>query len=328
MNDIIERIHQDILDRTVPLCDILLKAKLLAHYLRNEEFSQWIKNELDGYDTQRAVPNYRRLPVESIGIFSDGLDDRLNRPIPRSTIPEHLLENISFIWVYQGVRSVEQLAQQNRLSGPWPGDWIGTYNRYNLREYPGLRHATLISADRPIMGSDYAQILYTVRSRLQDFILELSDLPWNIAQGQPPQGQIEQLVAVTIYNNAQGGNVSTFDQRGQQVQSQNNAAGDVNIAGDININTIQTPSDFIRNLQRVKGELTKASEAQIIDAEIVTDADYEIACAIQEAKKSTPDKKSITEHIDRAKGLLENMTATAGLASALVKLVEAAQKLF
>lgn len=325
MNDIIERIQQDILNPAVPLADIFLKAKLLAHQLKNEEFKQWVKHEVDGYPEAILVPDYRKLPVESLGTFSNGVYTHSNQPMMLSEVPDDLKETVAHVWITQGIRSIEEMARQGTLYAIWKGDWIGYFNYHNMGN---MNTYHLVEARRPILGSTFAQILQTVRSRLQDFILELSDLPWNIAQGQPPQGQIEQLVAVTIYNNAQGGNVSTFDQRGQQVQSQNNAAGDVNIAGDININTIQTPSDFIRDLQRVKGELTKASEAQIIDAEIVTDADYEIASAIQEAKKPTPNKKSIIEHVDRAKGLLENVTATAGLATALVKLVEAAQKLF
>jgi hypothetical protein len=39
MNDIIERIQNDILNPTVPLGSILLKAKVLANQLKNDEFT-------------------------------------------------------------------------------------------------------------------------------------------------------------------------------------------------------------------------------------------------------------------------------------------------
>ena len=47
MNNVIETIQHDILDPAVSLNTILLKAKVLAHQLKNEHFKQWVKHELD-----------------------------------------------------------------------------------------------------------------------------------------------------------------------------------------------------------------------------------------------------------------------------------------
>jgi myo-inositol-1-phosphate synthase len=53
-----------------------------------------------------------------------------------------------------------------------------------------------------------------------------------------------------------------FDQRGQKVTYQYNAAG------DINFGNVQNRADLISELKKLKDEISKAGEAEVIDAEI------------------------------------------------------------
>lgn len=104
-------------------------------------------------------------------------------------------------------------------------------------------------------------MVQTVRSRLQDFILELSDIPWNMGERPLASDQIEKLVAVTIYNN-QGETVSTFDQRGQQVQSQNNAARDVNISGGIGVSNNADLVQAVRALRELLDQVEQGKQKE------------------------------------------------------------------
>jgi hypothetical protein len=113
----------------------------------------------------------------------------------------------------------------------------------------------------------------------------------------------------------------TFDQRGQQVTYQYNAAR------DINIGAVQNKVELIDQLEKLKTEVSKAEAAEIIDAEIATDARYEIERAVNLAKKATPDKKTVIERLEGAARLLQGITAAAGLIEALGKAVEQVQKL-
>ena len=120
--------------------------------------------------------------------------------------------------------------------------------------------------------------------------------------------------------------MATFDQRGQQVTYQYNAAG------DINFGAVRNRADAVCELEKLKAEVTKAAEAQVIDAEVATDVEYHLAKAVQQAKKPDPDKPTIVRHLKGAQELVEsvagNVTAASGLAAALAQAAAAVQALF
>ncbi len=72
MDDIVERIQEEILNPEVALHTILLKAKLLAHHLKNDRFKQWVKYELDGYSDIDKVPDYRIFYTPLLGYIFNG----------------------------------------------------------------------------------------------------------------------------------------------------------------------------------------------------------------------------------------------------------------
>jgi AbiTii len=317
VKDIIQSIQQDILNSNESLANILLKAKVLAHQLKNNEFKRWVKNELDGYDEVDVLPDYRILELQSRGTFFNGAWKYEGCPIALHTVPPKLRDCVNTMHVVQGVHAIEEMAQKENLVRPWPGDLVAYFNSHKVYDTYNL-----IEAHSPILGSNFAQILQTARSRLQDFILEISDLSWNMGSELLSAEKIGQLFQLTIHNNIQGSNMSTFDQRGQQVQNQYNAARDVNIG------SIQNQTVFLQELQKIKDEVSRAGEAKILIEDVVVDVEYEITKASQETKKTEPKKAKILEHMSKAKTLLEGTVATTGLATALMKLIEAAQNLF
>lgn len=230
-DEIINSIQSDILDPTVSISTILLKAKVLAHKLENERFKNWVRYELDGYPNEsEELPDYRIIDTHSVG-FIRGINSTINNvPLGLSGTPEWFREGISKIKFSAGITTVEEMAStRDPINFPWPAEWIAVWEHY-----VGSRanFQQLLQANRLVPSQKFAQIVQTVRSRLQDFVLELSDLPWDMNKQPVPSERIANLVSLIIYNN-QEGTVSTFDQRGQQVKNQNNAARDINIAGDI-----------------------------------------------------------------------------------------------
>lgn len=116
--------------------------------------------------------------------------------------------------------------------------------------------------------------------------------------------------------------MSIFDQRGQQVNYQYNAAG------DINFGATQNRIDVVREMEKLKAEVVKAAQAQVVEAEVATDAEYQLTKAIQHATKPEPNKKTILDHLNEAKALIGGVTALGAMVPALVQAAEAVQKLF
>ncbi len=320
MNDIIQRIQQDILDKDVSLSDVLLRAKLLAYQLKNDEFKSWVKSELDGYRDQDDPPDYRIISGPSLGFFSNRAVTLSDVVVTLSGLPEWLQDQAGRVRIRDSIRAIEELTRGQQAYATWPAEWIAVWNNIHCQDFfrPPLLHAK-----RPIAPHTFAQIITTVRSRLQDFMLEISDLPWNMSGGAPlPREEVQRLVSVYIYNHPEGGKVSVFDQRNQQVNYQYNAAG------DINFGAVQNQIALVHQLEALKAELRKAGDAQVIDGEIVDDAEYQLTKAISQAKKPEPDKKTLVEHLSTAKTFLETTAAAVALVGDIGAAIDAVQKLF
>jgi hypothetical protein len=116
--------------------------------------------------------------------------------------------------------------------------------------------------------------------------------------------------------------MAIFDQRGQKVTYQYNAAG------DINFGAVHNRRDLVGELGKLYGEMAKAIQAGVFDEAVATEADYQVKKAVQEAKKSNPDKTTITSHLSGAKTVIEGVTAASGLVTGLVKAIEVVKQFF
>lgn len=60
MKELINKIIQDLGDEK-PISGILLKSQIVASELGNQEFSNWIFPEQNGYTDVKSLPDYRKL---------------------------------------------------------------------------------------------------------------------------------------------------------------------------------------------------------------------------------------------------------------------------
>jgi ubiquitin-protein ligase len=214
MNDIvniIKQIQSDIINPQVALESILLKAKVLAHYLDNNELKKWVKNELDGYPNTNGLPDYRITGAALFGTFFNGVYQYSNHIISITTIPQDLREFVGKVYFPQGLVGLEGMAKNGNLRHPMPGDWVDLYNILNA-ESLSHGHYKLIEAHHPVPDTSIIQTLGAIRSRLQDFVLEISSLPWDMAHEPPPSEQISKIFQVTIYHNSGEINMTDIQQ--------------------------------------------------------------------------------------------------------------------
>jgi AbiTii len=190
---------------------ILLKTKVLAHYLDDYELKKWVRNELDGYPDNNSLPDYRITSATLFGTFFNGVYKHSNQIISVTNIPQDLRKFVGKVYFPQSLVGLEGMAKNGNLRNPMPGDWVNLYNIFNA-ESLSHGHYQLIEAYHPITDTSIIQTIGSIRSRLQDFVLEISNLPWDIAHNPPPSEQVAKIFQVTIYHNSGEINMSDIQQ--------------------------------------------------------------------------------------------------------------------
>jgi hypothetical protein len=113
-----------------------------------------------------------------------------------------------------------------------------------------------------------------------------------------------------------------FDQRRQRVNCQYNASG------NINFGAVENRVNLIGELEKLKEEVVLAGNSSVDYSEIVTDTQYQIQKALDQARKPEPTKSVILDHLSRAKGFAKGLVEAGGLVTGIMKAIELVQKLF
>lgn len=303
------QIQSDLVGDSASLSATLRKSKVLASQLESDELSQWVAKELDGYESRDDLPDYRVLATSVAGTWTNGYYQVTNRALHLSSINDENLQNLLTEFpVYQGIRSVEEFAQMSDDKRFQVSADVTAYVNTFVSE-AGYGYSQLHFT---IGRHNFEQILDTVRNRLLDFVLRL-DKRWNPEAPPPPTEAVRELVSVVIYNNPRGGDMSYFDQRGQSVGYQFNAAGNINIDG------VGTVEQFAEQLAQLRSEISTAASAGAIPEEASVEAQHEVLEASRELNSEHPEPEIISSHLGRAKELLGDFQAAVSLVAVLAK---------
>lgn len=170
------KIGRDLVDPSVPVSDILRKAKVLGHLLKNDEFSRWVNAELEGYETADAVPDYRKLGPSTLGRFGGPLNRTITQEIPLSYLPDNLHALTEPVGIGMGVKAIEaaaaEAATEDNHQVPWPPEAV-VQARGHIRMTGGFE---LVHAWRPFSKVQMEEILDQVRNRLLEFLLQLQQI--------------------------------------------------------------------------------------------------------------------------------------------------------
>ena len=114
------------------------------------------------------------------------------------------------------------------------------------------------------------------------------------------------------------------------IQDHQNVINQVNaeLTGDIYFRDVHNKTELVAELRKFLIELYKEMGAGNVKQNISIDIESCIAKAIVEIEKTKPKKKSILDHIEGAKSLLDGITSATGLVTALMEAVKIARGLF
>ncbi len=207
---LLREIQDAAIDSDTELAALLRKCKVLAARLGNDDFKQWVNNELVGYEDIESLPEYRKLYVNSKGHFSGPFQSGLrNADIPMSCVPKKLRDKLSHSYMLQSVAGLEALAEGSKsgtASEPWNPDIVA---HFGDKIYEGMN---CMQAWKVIPMTSVVSALDNVRNRILSFVLEIeSEAPdageAAINSNPVPQEKIHQIFNTYITGDVQ--NIAT-----------------------------------------------------------------------------------------------------------------------
>jgi len=314
-SSILKRLQTDLLDPNVSIVDIMRLAIVLSYELHYDELNLWAQKELSGYKEDEPLPDYRQLQCGAMGTLFNGYWKVTQVLVPISMIPDKWLqERLSLLEVRDGLRKVADVANEPELKMATSAETMYLVNSAHLFE-SGHSYIELFLT---VSHLDFAQVLDTVRNRLLIFVLELNQA-W-AGDTVPRQEDLHHMFTINVTNSQSGGNMSTFDQRNQRVNYQYNAAG------NINIETVNSRQDILREVDSIREEIISARQAGVLDKDDAAKADLYLSDAAAEGRKENPNKATFKDYLDKAKSHLPTIASVAGIVNAVIKLIEIADK--
>lgn len=208
------------------LTDALLKTKVLLHKIGHKALTEWVNHELNGYPDRDNVPSYRLLSAQVRVNASNGAWQLTSHPIPLAHLGKESRNALEIVKMDQSLSVLEKFTEEEsgHLQSPIPME-------FNGRLGEGLGNGYHISsAWCEVQLSGLVQILAQVRSRLLDFILELSEE----FDGELNEDEVKirgsALDAENLFNNTIFGDNTTILVGSSNKQSVNNT----NLKGDFN----------------------------------------------------------------------------------------------
>lgn len=208
--DLIEQIINELVNPETPLSSILLKTKVLASRIQNEELRKWVNNEFDGYSFRKDVPEYRKYEVIVEGDFIIGRMKYTNHVVPTNGLDDFLTEDINFISLQHSVSTLEKMMTgSNVFTIPFTAEVMSTiaqnwqsYNDHLIHLYSCRQKVSIVAVH---------QTISMVRNRLLNFMLKIDEEFGNLSELElkNSNNQITTLVHQIITISGDGNVVNT-----------------------------------------------------------------------------------------------------------------------
>lgn len=174
---ILDDIIADSTNDAVSTSNLLRKVQVVAHRVQATELLQWVRQELNGYDSVDGLPEYRAaLPVNVLGTWS--MPGRLmKQALSSGTIPDEARDALFRINMNQSLAELEEFMNapdDKELGYPWDQMQVLIYNKWVKEgKAPGLMYASVLEANRLISKGMLRGVIDAVRNTALNFALEL-----------------------------------------------------------------------------------------------------------------------------------------------------------
>jgi hypothetical protein len=171
LEDIIEGATND----SVTTSNLLRKVKVVAHYLKASEVSEWVEFELNGYLDPNVLPIYRgKLRTPVIGQWTGYFGSSAKQMLSAVGLPAEA-DALFHTNMHQPIAELEGLAAlPEDPSHSWDPWQVGQYNQWNAEgKGAWMENMKLLSAHRVVTRASIRGVIDTVRNTALDFALNL-----------------------------------------------------------------------------------------------------------------------------------------------------------
>jgi hypothetical protein len=168
---IIDNLIDQLVADSTTLTGILIKTKVLAFKLKNQELKDWIDNELNGYPNG-PLPPYRILPCQVLGDISNGFQRAKNYPIPLTALDARQKETFLTVTLFQSISTLDSFVHNNdnsKMVLTIPPEFYGFLSE------PFDNGYEIEFARKEIAKIQIVQLLTAVKTKLLDFLLKLNE---------------------------------------------------------------------------------------------------------------------------------------------------------
>jgi len=167
----IESVISDLFENQ-PLSTIFLKVQAISFFLENEQFTEWFRNENDGYENEKTIPKYR---ITSAAVFANvtthgGMWKSYHIPVDqiKDDIVKEWLLNVN---LNDSISELESLLENTTNEGAFKRNIPGfIYPQIQNILQPGC---SVEEAWQEIQRSAIKFVISSVKSKLLQFFLEL-----------------------------------------------------------------------------------------------------------------------------------------------------------
>jgi len=202
--DHLATIERDVLDRTVPLSEILDSCLYLARRTQSAQLDEWVTAELKGYRLD-AVPDYRKIVAPILRVFDVPGRGLVTQIFNLQTIPESARKHLEIVPLSQPVSELEgyvaQCAPQNKQIEleVFGGDLLTKF--WNENNPFGPRAVAMYWSINP---SVVQGVLGQIRTALIEFVAELRNEVGDTADfpsAEQADGALRSALPSVVFNN-------------------------------------------------------------------------------------------------------------------------------
>lgn len=153
------------------LTDALVKTKVLLHQVGRKDLVEWVNHEINGYPDDASLPSYRIISTHVKGNVTNNVYSYSDHPLPTMHLTEKQRRGLEELEMRDSIAVLEGLAKNDTkgLQRPLPIEYAGLFNKALSNGYRVQQAWCDIGIGR------FAQITAQVRSKLLDFLLDLSE---------------------------------------------------------------------------------------------------------------------------------------------------------